>query len=80
VENAFLANPEIVSDKNILLVDDIATTCSTINECSNALRLAGAKNIYVVTLARAILDQDTAEQLQSLGYYPNTNISTISGG
>jgi ComF family protein len=38
--------------KNILLVDDVFTTGSTLNEISVTLKNAGAKRIYLLTLAR----------------------------
>jgi len=38
--------------KNILLIDDIATTGSTLNECSKVLKKAGAKHICGIVLAR----------------------------
>jgi predicted amidophosphoribosyltransferase len=38
--------------KNILLVDDVWTTGSTLNEMSCLARRGGAKNIYLLTLAR----------------------------
>ena len=37
--------------KSILLVDDIYTTGSTVNECSKVLKHFGAKTIYVITAA-----------------------------
>lgn len=37
--------------KSILLLDDIYTTGSTVNECSKVLKKAGAKTIYVITAA-----------------------------
>lgn len=37
--------------KSILLVDDIYTTGSTVNECSKVLKRLGAKTIYVITAA-----------------------------
>ncbi len=37
--------------KSILLVDDIYTTGSTVNECSKVLKGLGATNIYVITAA-----------------------------
>ncbi len=56
VENAFaLKSPEKVRHKNILLVDDVATTLNTLNACAKVLKLGGAKTVYCVTLARAVL-------------------------
>ena len=44
---------KIVKGKTILLVDDVFTTGTTINECSKTLIEAGAKAVYSVTLAHA---------------------------
>lgn len=44
----------LVYNKRILLLDDIYTTGATIAECSKALKIAGAKRVEVLTLARAI--------------------------
>lgn len=38
--------------KNIILVDDVFTTGSTVKEIAGVLRQAGAENIQVITLAR----------------------------
>lgn len=43
---------KIVKGKNILLVDDIITTCATVNACSLKIMSAGASNIYVTAIAR----------------------------
>lgn len=40
-----------IANKNILLVDDIITTGSTINECSKVLKLAGAGTIIAGVIA-----------------------------
>ena len=42
-----------VSGKNILLVDDIVTTGSTLGECAKVLRKAGAASVTALTLARS---------------------------
>lgn len=52
VDRAFKAIPKIVTGKKILLVDDVTTSGATMNACSTALKSAGAKSIYGLTLAR----------------------------
>jgi ComF family protein len=53
VKGAFrLENNEAFKDKPILLVDDVATTGNTLNECSRVLRKAGCKDILCLVLAR----------------------------
>ena len=49
-----VCDPERVRDRNILLLDDILTTGSTVSECSKVLKDAGAGKVYVLTLARAV--------------------------
>ncbi|MCX5726280.1 MAG: ComF family protein [Candidatus Saganbacteria bacterium] len=54
VKDAFIVNDNRpIIGKSVLLVDDIYTTGATVEECSKALREAGAKDIYVLTLSRA---------------------------
>ena len=45
-------NKELIIDKDIILVDDVYTTGSTVNECAKALKKNGAKKVCVVTIAR----------------------------
>lgn len=40
--------------KNVILIDDVATTLSTLNECSKVLRYGGAESITCLVLARAM--------------------------
>jgi predicted amidophosphoribosyltransferase len=55
VRGAFALEPEkSVADKTILLVDDVYTSGATVNECSLTLKRGGAKDVYVLTLARAV--------------------------
>jgi ComF family protein len=54
LRTAFQAYPQIVSGKNVLLYDDVFTSGTTANECAGALLDAGASNVFVFTLARAV--------------------------
>ena len=44
---------EKVKDRSILVVDDVMTTGTTAGECARVLRRAGAKEVFVATVARA---------------------------
>ncbi len=44
---------ERIKGKCVLLIDDVFTTGSTVNECARVLMQAGAKAVFVITLARA---------------------------
>lgn len=54
VQNAYQADSKIVKGKSVLIMDDVATTGSTISACTAALQAAGAKEVYVLTIARAL--------------------------
>ena len=54
VHSAYQADPAIVKRKSILLMDDVATTGSTISSCTEALMSAGARDVYAITIARAL--------------------------
>jgi ComF family protein len=55
LRNAFgVRNPERISGKRVLLIDDVFTTGSTVNECARALRKAGSDDVSVLTLARTV--------------------------
>jgi ComF family protein len=55
MDGAFKADCNQAEGKNILVVDDVATSGATINACARALLDAGASNIFGYTLARAII-------------------------
>ena len=48
-----VVKPQRLRGKSILLVDDVMTTGATAGECSRVLLRAGAKQVYVATVARA---------------------------
>ncbi len=45
----------VVAGKRVMIVDDVLTTGSTVEECSRMLKRAGATEVMVVTVARAVL-------------------------
>jgi len=58
VHGAFaVRHPERIAGRRILLVDDVYTTGSTLEECARVLIRAKAETVAVLTLARAVHDQ-----------------------
>jgi ComF family protein len=54
VRGAFaVVRPEKIKGRSILIVDDVMTTGTTAGECARVLRRAGAKEVFVATVARA---------------------------
>jgi len=54
LKDAFeVIDKKVVKGKTILLLDDIFTTGSTINECSKVLKKSGAKAVVGITFAHA---------------------------
>jgi ComF family protein len=57
VKGAFaVTDPALVKGKQVLLVDDLYTTGSTVKECARVLRKAGARRVEVLTVARVKYD------------------------
>jgi ComF family protein len=55
IRGAFVvAKPEKVKGREILLVDDVFTTGTTVSECARILRRAGASKVFVATVARTL--------------------------
>jgi ComF family protein len=55
IRGAFeVARPEEVAGREVLLVDDVFTTGTTVSECARVLRRAGAERVLVATVARVM--------------------------
>lgn len=53
IKNAFSLDSKFLTlDSNVLLIDDVWTTGSTIKECCLVLKQAGLKKVWAITLAR----------------------------
>jgi len=54
VRDAFrVVQPGQVNGRDILLVDDVMTTGTTLSECARVLKQAGAERVWAATVARA---------------------------
>jgi len=49
-----VAKPQEVAGREVLVVDDVFTTGTTVSECARVLRRAGASKVYVATVARTL--------------------------
>ena len=57
VENAFqVRRTRLVEGESILLIDDVFTTGATVSACASALKEAGAQDVFVLTVARALVE------------------------
>jgi ComF family protein len=55
IRGAFVvAKPGEVKGREVLVVDDVFTTGTTVSECARILRRAGATKVYVATVARTL--------------------------
>lgn len=61
--------PEKISGTEIVLVDDVFTTGTTVSECARILRRAGASRVWVATVARTLKTEAQHVQLE-----PDTDI------
>jgi competence protein ComFC len=55
MDDAFLGNPDKLKGRSVLVVDDVITTGATMQNCSKAIKKAGAEKVYCLSVARAVL-------------------------
>ena len=58
MRDAFVC-PHSLKGTRILLIDDVCTTGSTLNACASALKTAGVKSVWGLTVARDVLAYPT---------------------
>lgn len=56
LHGAFRADPAPLRGMSILLVDDIMTTGATLDAAAEALKTAGARHVFAMTLTRALFE------------------------
>ena len=54
VASAFACRNDKVRDKQVLLIDDVATSGATLDACAVALKTAGASSVWGLSMAREI--------------------------
>ena len=54
VREAFMAQARSISGLSVLVVDDVTTSGATMQACASALKKAGVKEVYGITLARSV--------------------------
>ncbi len=48
----YLTERNLISNNNVIIVDDVCTTSATLSECAKELKKAGAKNVWGLVVAR----------------------------
>ena len=59
-----VVEPSLVRGRTVALVDDVMTTGSTLDECTEALVAGGAYRVIPFVLAKALMDEDLGEDFR----------------
>lgn len=78
VRGAFVAaSPERLKDRSVLIVDDVYTTGTTLNECARIVRAAGARHVVVATVARVY--RPTVQLLSGAASNQEESVAVLAG-
>jgi ComF family protein len=69
LRGAFSVSDQDVKDREVLLIDDVFTTGTTVSECARVLRRAGASKVWVATVARTLKFEQQAVEQRFVGEY-----------
>lgn len=76
VKDAFrVVKPGRLSDRRVLLVDDVLTTGTTLCECATELKKAGAAEVHAITVSRSVPDWRPVEFFADQGGYREETLS-----
>ena len=57
-----VTDKKFVKNKRVLLIDDVLTTGATSHEVASALKSAGAKSVYLLTVASVSREKKTKKE------------------
>ena len=58
--------PELIAARDVVLVDDVFTTGTTVSECARILRRSGASRVFIATVARVLKSEPAAAASNNL--------------
>jgi ComF family protein len=68
-----------VAGREVLLVDDVYTTGTTVSECARVLRKAGAKQVWVATVARTLKLASKYAEIETDGLEAEAKLTRAAG-
>jgi ComF family protein len=81
MRGAFIVRrPDLIRDGDVLLVDDVMTTGTTVSECARVLRRAGANRVWVATVARTLKYEVTFAVAESAAEQEETRMTMAAHG
>ncbi len=80
MRGAFAVNPRSsIKDAEILLVDDVLTTGTTVSECARVLLRAGASKVWVATVARTLKHEAQILSIEPAPIHESMNLMAAAG-